>query len=108
MNAKSQASNERKPRRLGAKAPHGGTVPVRLEVPVTVYRSASRLTGAYTLLSLGQVLERWVEDAAYGARQLDSWENKQVTRWLRGHPFPKKMRPRPRHRARRSREEDGL
>lgn len=94
------------PRRGGE--PSSATVPIRLEVPRMVYRNAMRLTAAYTLLSLGQVLERWVEDAAYGARQLDSWEHKQVTRWLRGHPFPKNMRPRPRHRARRSREEDGL
>ncbi len=77
------------------------TVPVQMDVPVKTYRRAERLIGAYTLMSLGKVLERWIEDAAHGAVQLDSWEHKQITKWLRGHPFPKDMRPRPRHRTRR-------
>ena len=77
------------------------TVPVRVEVPAMVYRRATNLTSAYTLLSLGKVLERWVEDAAHGARHFDSWEHRQLTRWLRGHPFPKETRPRTKHRARR-------
>lgn len=77
------------------------TVPVQVDVPVRVYRRAVDLTSAFASLSLGQVLERWIEDAAHAARHLDSWEYKQLTRWLRGHPFPKDTRPRPKHRARR-------
>jgi hypothetical protein len=77
------------------------TVPVQVEVPRRVYRRAMELTGAYASMSLGQVLERWVEDAAHAARHLDSWEHKQLARWLRGHPFPKETRPHHKHRARR-------
>jgi len=84
------------------KRPGAPTVPVRLEVPVRIYRGVRRLTSAYTRLSLGQVLERWVEDAAYGASRPESWEYRQAVRWLRGHPFPKETRPRPKHRARRA------
>lgn len=82
-------------------ASSANTVRVWLDVPRRVYRRAERLTGAYTLGSLGQVLERWIEDAAYGASHLDSWEHKQLTKWLRGHPFPKNLRPGLRHRKRR-------
>lgn len=88
-----------------ARKPRAATVPVQLEVPVRIYRRAVDLTGAYASMSLAQVLERWVEDAAHAARHLDSWEHRQLTRWLRGHPFPKEMRPRMRHRARRQPEE---
>lgn len=76
------------------------TVRVWLDVPRRVYRRAERLTGAYTLLSLGKVLEQWIEDAAYGASHLDSWEYRQLAKWLRGHPFPKNLRPGRRHRKR--------
>ena len=81
--------------------PRGKPVPVQLDVPVEFYRRAEQLIGAYAQLSLGRVLERWIGDAAHAARHLDSWEYKQLTRWLRGHPFPKESRPRLKHRARR-------
>ena len=81
--------------------PRSNTVPVQMDVPVRIYRRAVDLTGAYASMSLGQVLERWIEDAAHAARHLDSWEYKQLTRWLRGHPFPKESRPRLKRRARR-------
>lgn len=81
--------------------PNAATVRVWLDVPRSVYRRAERMTGAYTLLSLGKVLERWIEDAAHGASHLDSWEHRQLTKWLRGHPFPKNLRPGLRHRKRR-------
>jgi len=84
----------------GGGGPDRATVPVQLEVPRTVYRRAMDLTGAYASLPLGQVLERWVEDAAHAASHLDSWEHKQLTRWLRGHPFPRASRPRRKHRGR--------
>ena len=77
------------------------TVTVQVEVPRRIYRDAVALTSAYAATSLGEVLARWIGDAAHAARHLDSWEHKQLTRWLRGHPFPKDMRPRARHRARR-------
>lgn len=83
------------------KEPRSATVEVRFDVPVRIYRRAVDLTSAFAVTSLAQVLERWIEDAAHAARHLDSWEHKQLTRWLRGHPFPKNLRPRPRHRARR-------
>ncbi len=86
------------------KRPDPHAVPVRLEVSRKVYRRAVDLTSAYALLSLAQVLERWVEDAAHAARHLDSWEHKQLTRWLRGHPFPRESRLRMKHRARRQAE----
>lgn len=89
------------PQNRGKDAPDPNTVRVWLDVPRKTYRRASVLTAAYTLLSLGKVLEAWIEDAAHGASHLDSWEHKQLTKWLRGHPFPKDMQPRPKHRARR-------
>ena len=76
------------------------TVRVWLDVPRKIYRRAERLTGAYTLLSMGKVLEGWIEDAAHGASHLDSWEHRQLTKWLRGHPFPKNLRPGLRNRKR--------
>jgi len=70
-----------------------------------IYRCAVDLTGAYASMSLGQVLARWIGDAAHAARHLDSWEHRQLTRWLRGHPFPKEDRPRLKHRDRRAPEQ---
>jgi len=80
-------------------------VPVQIDVPMEIYRRAVDLTSAFASMSLGQVLARWIEDAAHAARHLDSWEYRQLTRWLRGHPFPKESRPRPKHRARRQPED---
>lgn len=97
----SKSSSPRLTARRGEEAPDPNTMRVSLDVPRRVYRRAERLTGAYTLLSLGKVLERWIEDAAYGASHLDSWEHRQLTKWLRGHPFPKNLRPGLRHRKRR-------
>ncbi|MGH7947314.1 MAG: hypothetical protein ACREH8_01230 [Opitutaceae bacterium] len=79
--------------------PNPAVVALRVEVPRMVYRRAVRLTGAYASMSLGEVLEHWIGDAAHGATHLDSWEHKQLTKWLRGHPFPAETRPRAKHRA---------
>ena len=79
-------------------------VAINLEVPAKVFRRASDLCAGHTVLSLGRVLERWVEDAAYGATRLDSWEYEQTSAWLAGHPFPAATRPCKRHRQRRQEE----
>lgn len=84
-----------------------GGVTVCLEVPAKVFRKASDLCAGHTVLSLGKVLERWVEDAAYGATRLDSWEYEHIGGWLAGHPFPASTRPCKRHR-RQQREERGV
>ncbi|MGH8017262.1 MAG: hypothetical protein ACREIA_03080 [Opitutaceae bacterium] len=79
--------------------PNPAVVVLRVEVPRMMYRRAVRLTSAYTRLSLGQVVERWIADAAYGATRLDSWEYRRLAQWLRGHPFPEETRPHAKHRA---------
>jgi len=94
---------QRAARARSKERPNPAVVVLRVEVPRMTYRRAVRLTGAYASMSLGEVLERWIADAAHGATRLDSWEHRQLTKWLRGHPFPEETRPRTGHRAARRR-----